>query len=220
MCVSEGRRELLSLSSRPARRPGGEVIWICGLPASAATESREFYQLLDDLLAFNLRWIDKWTALEYDGLHFADDWGSQNGLIIKPETWRRIFKPRYAEMFRRARARGMDVWYHTDGQIRDIFGGLIEIGVQVINCQVPVVGHDWLARNGRGRVAFRTDIDRQHVMPFGLTTEVKEEVHRTFEACGSSKGGIVARGEVGPDVPLENIRAMYEAFLEYGTYAA
>ena len=56
-------------------------------------------------------------------------------------------------------------------------------------------------------------------MPFGSISEVKEEVHRTFEACGSSKGGIVACGEVGPDVPLENIRAMYEAFREYGTYA-
>ena len=25
-------------------------------------------------------------------------------------------------------------------------------------------------------------------------------------------------GEIGPDVPLANIRAMYEAFREYGTY--
>jgi uroporphyrinogen-III decarboxylase len=47
---------------------------------------------------------------------------------------------------------------------------------------------------------------------------VKEEVQRTFEACDFSQGGIIACGEVGPDVPLENIRAMYEAFREYGTY--
>ncbi len=184
-----------------------------------AGESRAFYQLLDDMLAFNLRWIDKWVRLEYDGLHFADDWGGQRGLMIKPEIWRRIFKPRYAEMFKRVRDAGMDVWYHTDGQVREIFGDLIEIGAQVINCQVPVVGHEWIARNVRGRVAIRTDIDRQRVMPFGSTSEVKEEVHRTFEACGSAKGGIIACGEVGPDVPLANIRAMYEAFREYGTYA-
>ncbi|MBZ5565473.1 MAG: hypothetical protein LAP13_24015 [Acidobacteriia bacterium] len=183
-----------------------------------ASESKEFYRLLDDLLEFNLRWIG--TALEYDGLHFADDWGGQTGLMIKPETWRRIFKPRYAEMFRRVRERGMDVWYHTDGQVRDILGDMMEIGVQVINCQVPVVGHDWIAANLRGRVAIRTDIDRQRVMPFGSPAEVKEEVHRTFEACGSSKGGIVACGEIGPDAPLANIRAMYEAFRTYGTYAA
>ena len=70
-----------------------------------ASESKEFYRLLDDLLNFHLAWIDKWTGLEYDGLHLADDWGSQNTLIIKPETWRRIFKPRYAEMFKRVATR-------------------------------------------------------------------------------------------------------------------
>ena len=182
-----------------------------------ATEPKEFYRLLDNLLDFNLRWIEKWVSIEYDGLHFADDWGSQTSLLIKPDTWRRIFKPRYAEMFRRVRDKGMDIWFHTDGQVREILGDLIEIGVCVINCQVPVVGHDWIATHARGRVAFRTDIDRQRVLPFGSTSEVKEEVHRTFEACGSSQGGIIACGEVGPDLPIENVRAMYEAFREYGT---
>ena len=77
--------------------------------ADIATESKVFYRLLDDMLDFNLRWIDKWATLEYDGLHFADDWGGQTSLIIKPASWRRIFKPRYAEMFKRVRERGMDV---------------------------------------------------------------------------------------------------------------
>jgi hypothetical protein len=196
---------------------------LCGMEnflMSVATESRGFYRLLDDMLAFNLRWIDKWLELPYDGLHFADDWGGQTGLMIRPETWRRIFKPRYAEMFRRTREGGMDVWYHTDGHINEIFGDLIEIGVDVINCQVPVVGHDWIAANVRGKVAIRTDIDRQHVMPFGSPAQVKEEVQRVFEACGTAQGGVVACGEVGPDVSLENIRAMYEAFRTYGAYQA
>ena len=95
---------------------------------------------------------------------------------------------------------------------------LYHIGVDVINCQVAAVGHDWIAANARGRVAFCTDIDRQHVLPFGSPAEVKEEVHRTFDACGTPQGGLVACGEVGPDAPLNNIRAMYEAFREYGSY--
>ena len=33
---------------------------------------------------FNLRWIEAWTKLEYDGLHFADDWGGQSRLMIRP----------------------------------------------------------------------------------------------------------------------------------------
>jgi hypothetical protein len=47
---------------------------------------------------------------------------------------------------------------------------------------------------------------------------VKEEVQRTFEACAFSQGGIITCGEIGPDVPLENIRAMHGGFREYGTY--
>ena len=188
------------------------------LLTDVALESKGFYRLLDDMLAFNLGWIDRWTQLEYDGLHFADDWGGQWRLMIRPDTWRRLFKPRYAEMFRRAHDAAMDVWYHSDGNIADIVGDLIEIGVDVLNCQTSVIGLDWLQTNARGQVAFRTDIDRQFVMPFGSPSQVKEEVQRVFEACGTPDGGLIACGEVGPDIPIENIRAMYEAFAEYGRY--
>jgi hypothetical protein len=187
-----------------------------------ATEPAALGRFMDDLLAFDLRWIAHWTKLQYDGLHFADDWGDQRSLMVKPELWRRLFKPRYAEMFRRVHAAGMDVWYHSDGRINDIFADLIEIGVDVINCQVAVVRHGWIAANARGRVAFRTDIDRQRILPFASPAEVKEEVHRTFEACGTADGGLIACGEIGPDVSLENICALYEAFRQYGagSYAA
>lgn len=180
-----------------------------------AQETRSFRLLLDDMLAFNLRWIDRWLGFEYDGLHFGDDWGTQNSLIIRPDAWRRLFKPVYAEMFRRAKSAGKDVWFHSDGFINDIAGDLIEIGVDVLNFQVAVTGYDWAARNIRGRIAVRTDIDRQRVLPFGTPDEVKDEVRRTFEACGTAEGGIIACGEVGPDVPLENIRALYQAFREF-----
>ena len=190
------------------------------LLADLAGESPKLHELLDDMLDFNLRWIDRWTKLEYDGLHFGDDWGGQRSLLIRPEAWRRIFKPRYAAMFEPARAAGMDIWFHSDGYVNEIVGDLIEIGAHVLNIQSAVVGHDWIAGNARGRVAFRTDIDRQRILPFGSPAEVKEEVQRTFEACGTAEGGLIACGEVGPDVPLENIRAMYEAFREFGKYGS
>ncbi len=55
-------------------------------------------------------------------------------------------------------------------------------------------------------------------MPLASPSQVKEEVHRVFEARGTPDGGITACGEAGPDVLLENIRAMYEAFREYRRY--
>jgi len=70
-----------------------------------------------------------------------------------------------------------------------------------------------------GRMAIRTDIDRQHVLLFGTPAQVKKEIQRIFEACDTPNGDIIARGETSPDVPLVNIRVMYEAFREYGTHA-
>jgi len=183
-----------------------------------ASESDNLISFMDDMLAFNLAWIDKWIKLDYDGLQFADDWGGQNSLLINPNTWRRLFKPRYAKMFKKVHDSGMHVWFHSDGFINDIVPDLIEIGVNVINCQTSVMGNDWVAKNMREKVAIRTDIDRQYILPFGSPQEVREEVLRTFKACGSSKGGIIACGEIGPDVPLDNIHALYKAFVEFGRY--
>jgi len=181
-----------------------------------AAERPPLLRLMDDLLAFNLRWIDRWLALDYDGLHFGDDWGGQTSLLIRPTQWRRLFKPRYAEMFGRVKAAGRDVWFHSDGFINDIAGDLAEIGVDVLNFQVAVTGHDWAARHVRGRMAVRTDIDRQSVLPFGSPAQVRDEVARTFASCGTADGGLIACGEIGPDVPLANAQAMYEAFRDFG----
>ena len=83
-----------------------------------------------------------------------------------------------------------------------------------LNCQASVIGLDQL-KQFAGAVCFRTDIDRQHVLPFVTPAEVKPFVHHLFETLGTPNGGIIACGEVSEDVPIENIAAMYEAFLEF-----
>jgi len=175
----------------------------------------EVYRLRDDLLAFNLRWLDKWCALPYDGIHFADDWGDQTHLLIAPKLWRDFFKPAYRSMFDRVIAAGMHVHFHSDGNIIDIIPDLIDIGVQVLNCQANVIGLDILKQKFAGTLCFRTDLDRQRIVPFGTPQEVKRHVADVFDHLGTRKGGLIACGEIGPDTPLANIRAMYEAFAAY-----
>jgi hypothetical protein len=41
---------------------------------------------------------------------------------------------------------------------------------------------------------------------------VKAHVRTVFEHLGTPRGGIIACGEIGPETPLANIKAMYEAF--------
>jgi uroporphyrinogen decarboxylase len=182
---------------------------------STSSGSKELYRLRDDLLEFNLDWIDKWLEHEYDGLHFADDWGSQTSLLISPAAWREFFKPAYRAMFERVTGAGVDVHFHSDGNIVEIIPDLLDMGVKVLNCQAAVIGPALLKRKFRGSVCFRTDLDRQRVVPFGRPEEVKAHILEMFGALGTKRGGIVACGEISPDTPLENIRVMYETFMSY-----
>ncbi|MGB4572801.1 MAG: uroporphyrinogen decarboxylase family protein [Rectinemataceae bacterium] len=171
--------------------------------------------LRDGLLAHNLRLIDKFLKLDYDGIHFADDWGTQTALMINPELWRAFFRPCYKVMFDRVLAAGKDVHFHSDGYITDILPDLIDLGVSVVNCQSNCMGNEELGLRFKGRICFRTDLDRQKVMTYGGPADVRKHIGEVFHALGSEKGGIIACGEIGRDTPLDNIKAMYETFMEF-----
>lgn len=191
-----------------------QLIGFENLLIALSLQNPEVYRLRDDLLKFNLVWLDKWLANDYQGIHFADDWGSQDNLLIPPDLWRSFFKPAYKEMFSKVKDKGLDVWFHSDGNILEIMPDIIEMGVDVLNCQVSVMDINELKKYA-GKIAFRTDIDRQKVLPFVSPQEVKDYVFRLFHHLGTPNGGIIACGEISEDVPLENIRAMYEAFTEF-----
>ncbi|MEW5817918.1 MAG: uroporphyrinogen decarboxylase family protein [Spirochaetota bacterium] len=185
------------------------------LLADIGLKTKEAYQLRDGLLDFNLASLDKWLAWKYDGIHFADDWGTQLGLLISPELWREFFKPAYKKMFQKVIDSGVDVHFHSDGYILDIIPDLLEIGVKVLNCQSNIMGNDVLGKRFKGKFCFRTDLDRQKVMVFGTPQDVKKHIRAVFSALGSEKGGVIACGEIGRDTPLDNIKAMYEEFMNF-----
>ena len=117
-------------------------------------------------------------------------------------------------MFSKVKSRGLHVWFHSDGHILEIMPDLIELGVDVLNCQASVMDIRELGKYA-GKVAFRTDIDRQKVLPFVSPAKVKDYVFNLFHHLGTSHGGIIACGEISEDIPLENIRAMYDAFTDF-----
>jgi uroporphyrinogen decarboxylase len=156
--------------------------------------------------------LDKFLSLDYDGIHFADDWGTQTAMMINPALWRSFFKPCYEKMFEKVRIAGKDVHFHSDGYILDIIPDLIDMGVSVINCQSNCMGNEEIGKRFNGQICFRTDIDRQMVMTFGEPADVKKHISEVFHFLGSKKGGVIACGEIGRDTPLDNIKAMYEAF--------
>ncbi len=183
-----------------------------------AEDNEGVHELADRMVDFNLYSIERYVKAGCDCIRFGDDWGSQDRLLIHPDMWRRFFKPRYAKMFAVARDAGVQVWFHTDGWILEIIDDLIEIGVTVLNPQHACMGTQRVGEICGGRVCIRTDIDRQWVIPFGTPQDVEAAVKEAIEAFGSFNGGCMLHGEIGPNVPFENIEALYSGFYEYGTY--
>jgi len=183
-----------------------------------AEDNQGVHELADRMVEHNLYSIERYVKAGVDCISFGDDWGAQNELLIHPDMWRRFFKPRYARMFQVARDAGAHVWFHTDGWILEIIDDLIEIGVTVLNPQHACMNTRRVGEIVGGRVCIRTDIDRQWVIPFGTPSQIEEAVKEAVEVFGNYNGGVLLHGEVGPDVPFENIEALYSSFYRYGKY--
>ena len=179
----------------------------------------ELYYLRDRITDFLLRRVEiLLERREYiDGILVNDDWGTQQSLMIRPEHWRKVYKPVYAKIVDAIHSGGLLAHLHTDGNTAAIIDDLIEIGFDEVNPQMSCMNIEELGQRFGGRVCFRADMDRQYTLPFGSPAEVEHYVQRMFDAFGRFDGGYVGYGQVGMDVPMENAEAMLAAFfrLEY-----
>lgn len=174
--------------------------------------SREVYQLRDRLHEFFVREMQTWAKTDVDGVSFMDDWGTQNSLLISPEMWRSFYKPLYRDYCDILHAGGKFVFFHSDGHIEAIYPDLIEIGVDAVNSQLFCMDIEGLGRKYRGKITFWGEIDRQKILPFGTPDEVRAAVRRVRAALDDGRGGVIAECEWGVKDPMENIRAVFEAW--------
>jgi uroporphyrinogen decarboxylase len=172
-------------------------------------------ELLDRITEIQLRLIRRYLELGVDGGYFGDDYGAQNGLMMSPATWRKLFKPRLARMFAPFKARGLPVILHSDGQIQMILPDLVEIGLTALNpAQPEVLEHTWLAENFGGQLAFYGGISTQTVLPGGSPGAVGQAVERCRRVLAPQGTGLLlaASHRMMTDIPMENVEALVEAF--------
>lgn len=182
-----------------------------------ATDEPRLYDLRDRVAQYWHDSLQVWAQQDLvDCYAWFDDWGSQLALLIHPEKWRQFFKPAYDYIFDPIRRSGKDLHFHSDGWVWDIIPDLIEIGVNIVWVQVFMMGIEDFGREFRGKVCVRTDLDRQHILPHGTPAQVKDMVKQAVDNLALPEGGLILHAEVGPDVPLENVQALAEAYVEYG----
>jgi len=180
---------------------------------------KEFCALRDRIVEYNLAIIEQWLERGVNGVFFSDDWGGQRNLLINPDDWRRFYKPSYKRMFNRVRSGGAHVWMHLCGNITAILPDLIDIGLNVLNpIQPQAMNIRQLSKEYGGKICFFGGVDVQDTLINGTPEKVKREVHALVELFGRFNGGYIggtSHGCIMSETPLDNIYAMYEAFLEH-----
>ena len=178
------------------------------------TEPPELSRLIELVLGYNMEVIHRWLDIGVDVLHCHGDIGTQRGLLMSPETFRRQLKPAYRRMFRICRQVGTHVKYSSDGNLLDIVDDLIECGVSCHDPQVGACGIDGIAQAYRGKLCAMVDIDEQ-MLPVWTPREIDRQVREIVDQIGSPAGGLMLYVCPSADVPLENIDVVCRAWERY-----
>ncbi len=134
--------------------------------------------------------------------------------MIHPDDWRRLYKQAYGRIFEAAGKHGTHIWFHSDGNIREIIPDLIELGVTVLNpIQPGPLDLDELVSTFGRQLRYSGGMDVQHVLPFGSRKDIRACVKHWVELSHRLGGGmfVAPTNLITPETPLENIMAYLEA---------
>jgi len=176
-----------------------------------ATDDPHLPRLIDLLLEYELELVGKWLEIGVDMISFHTDIGTQKGLMISPEKFRRYLKPMFRELFMTCRKAGAHVGLSSDGHLLSIVDDLVECGVSMHDPQLRANTLEGIERCYKGKICIKLDLDRQ-MFPFCTPRDIWNQVEEALEKLYLPQGGLMLMGSVSAgDVPLENIEALASA---------
>ncbi|UCH35031.1 MAG: hypothetical protein JSV65_01380 [Armatimonadota bacterium] len=157
-----------------------------------------------------------------DIFFMGDDFGTQNGLFMSPDMWRRFLRPGFQALIELGKRYGYAVAHHSCGSIKPIIPDLIDCGLDILNPIQPDV-HDMdraeLKREFGDDLSFHGSISIQRTLPFGTPDDVRREVQERCETLGPGGGFIFCTAHnIQADTPVENVEALFDAYRESGAY--
>jgi uroporphyrinogen decarboxylase len=155
-----------------------------------------------------------------DIVRFGDDLGTDRGLFMSPDTYRKFFKPRHKALCDYVKQNSqMHTFLHSCGSIYKLLPDLIEAGYDIIN-PVQINARDMqpekLKREfGRDLTFWGGGCDTRSILNRATPEEVKTHVRKNLDVWLPGGGFVFsAVHNILPDVPPENIVAMFEAVSE------
>jgi len=156
------------------------------------------------------------------GVLITDDLATQDSLMLSPDAYRRLVKPRQKVLFDRIHARGAEIVYHTCGAVKPLLPDLIEIGVRVLH-PVQTSARDMepavLKREFGRDLAFWGGGCDTRTLQFGTEAEVEREVRTRIDELAPGGGFVFTTTHcIQPGTPPRNLLAMIRTLRDHGGY--
>jgi uroporphyrinogen-III decarboxylase len=159
-----------------------------------------------------------------DMIRVGDDVGAQQAMMISPDSWRELAKPRFAHMFNEFRKENPDILIklHSCGDYSPILGDQVELGVDLSGLMQPAGGNKdqvGIKKKYGNDISLIGGFDVQRLLPRGQVEDVRQGVLDVMKNLAVGGGYIFSPSHyILADVPIQNIFAMLEAQREFGNY--
>lgn len=150
---------------------------------------------------------------EIDILGLGEDLGNQNGLLISPASFDRLFREKYQAFIDLAHQHGALAMLHCCGSCRALIPTFLQMGLdilEVVQTDAARMNITELHRDFYGSIVFCGSISVQSTLPFGTVEDVRREVALRKKLFG--KGGLIIAPthQIQVGTPVENILALYQ----------
>ena len=163
---------------------------------------------------------DKVTAVFVTGT----DFGTQKGPIMSNRSYRKLYKPFHKRINDWVHEHtSWKTFIHSCGSVEPLIKEFIEAGFDILNpVQTSAANMDPRALKSKygDKITFwGGGVDTQKTLPFGTPDQVAREVHERIRTFAPGGGFVFsAIHNVQPNIPIENVLAMYRSLHEHGMY--
>lgn len=180
-------------------------------------DASEINKIADMITEYQLSVVKHHLAVGADGVGFGDDFGAQNSLMISVKTWRRFFKHRYETLMEPVKKAGKQILFHSCGYTLPLIDDLADLGINTFWPQLDANDNLLLAKKlHEQRICLTAHMPRQYLIHYGTPQEIDVAVKKVVDLFRLPEGGLVFWAEIDPEVPFQNIEALFQAFYKYG----
>lgn len=177
----------------------------------AASEPDKLEPVLDSFYRYTRFFVEAWAKTSAEVFIQHDDFVWTSGAFMRPEIYRQVIIPRYAELWKVLHAAGKKVLFCSDGVFTEFAEDIAEAGADGFIFEPDNPFEFMVERFGRSHALIGSAVDCRD-MTFGSWETVQKSIERTLDLAEKCAGLIFA---VGNHIPGNVSDDMLDSYMSY-----